>query len=156
MSWSGAPGWTEAGGVLQWQREQLGTCLLLTCAAQEGPSGARGNSRPYRGLENVGVKQTGRWELAVLPSLWDTGGSGRTPCGHRGSRGVSQHYQESRGVIQQAAEAAGEAPLHAGLLLSVEVLGAGRGAASGQQRLLSGKGWKTKGKGKLSKLCCAP
>lgn len=69
---------------------------------------------------------------------------------------MSQHYQESRGIIQQAAEAAGEAPLHVGLLLSTEVLGAGHGAMSCQQRLLSGKGWKSKGKRKLSKLFCTP
>lgn len=112
--------------------------------------------KALQGLENAGVKETGWWELAVLSSLQNTSGSGGTPCGHRGSRGVSQHYQESRGIIQQAAEAAGEAPLHVGLLLSTEVLGAGHGVMSCQQRLLRGKGWKSKGKRKLSKPCCTP
>lgn len=105
-------------------------------------------------LENAGMKQTGWQELSVLSSLWDTSGSGGTPCQYSRSRGVSQHYQESRGVIQQAAEAAGEAPLHEGLLLRTEVPGGGCGAASGQRWLLRGKGWKSKGKRKLSKLCC--
>lgn len=112
--------------------------------------------KALQGLEDMGVKQTGWRELAVLSSLWDTSGSGGTPCRCRRSRGVSQHYQESRGVIQQAAEAAGEAPLHEGLLLRMEVLGGGCGAASGQQWLLRGKGWKSKEKRKLSKLRCTP
>ena len=91
-------------------------------------------------------------------------GTGRapTPTGHEwalgntlgaeGCPGVGLRYQKSRGVIQQAAEAAGEAPLHEGGLPGAEVLWAGRGAASSQQRLVGGKGWETKGKMKLSKL----
>lgn len=44
--------------------------------------------KALQGLEKVGVKQTGWWELAVLSSLWDTSGSGGTPCRHRSSRRV--------------------------------------------------------------------
>lgn len=48
--------------------------------------------------------------------------------------------QKSRGVIQQAAEAAGEAPLHEAVLPGAEVLGARRGVASSRQRLVTRKG----------------
>lgn len=72
--------------------------------------------------------------------------------GVEGCPGTGLHYQKSRGVIQQAAEAAGEAPLHEGGGLREEVLGAGHSTACSRQRLVTSKGWGTKGKMKLSKL----
>lgn len=50
--------------------------------------------------------------------------------GAEGCPGAGLPYQKSRGVIEQAAEAAGEAPLYEGGPLGTEVLRAGHSTAS--------------------------